>query len=397
LSALGLAGVGAGLAPAAGQAAAGDAAQASAASVPFYGAHQAGIATPSQEYVHFLALDIISSNAGDLRDLLRTLSAAGAAASRGRPVGALATGFQPPVDTGEALGRPNGRTTVTIGLGPSIFAAGRFGLAHRRPAPLVHLPSFLGDALVPGWTGGDIGVQVCSDDPQVAFHAVHDLIRLASPTAVPRWALAGFGNTSNSRTQRTPRNLMGFKDGTNNIKIEDRAALDEFVWAGSPESPTWMRGGSYMVLRRIAMLFGHWDEISLVAQEQTFGRHKVSGAPLGGVHEHDRVNLNATFQGQPRIPADAHIRLASPSYNHGQQLLRRGYNFTDGVDHDGAAVAGGLLFICYQRDPRAQFIPIQTQLANDALSQHIEPRGSAVFACPPGARPGGFVGEALFV
>jgi deferrochelatase/peroxidase EfeB len=396
LAALSGAGVGAGLLPASGQAATGDGAQATEASVAFYGSHQAGIATPSQACVHFLALDVVSASAGDLRSLLKTLSHAAASIAHGRPVGALATGLQPPVDTGEAIGRSTARTTVTLGLGPAIFAPRRFGLAAKRPAPLVHLPSFPGDALVPGWTGGDVGLQVCSDDPQVAFHAVHDLIRLAAPTAVPRWSLAGFGNTANSRRQATPRNLMGFKDGTNNIKVEDVTSLDEFVWAGAPESPAWMRGGSYLVLRRIAMLFGHWDEISLTAQERTFGRHKGSGAPLGGVHEHDRVELSARTHGQLRIPADAHIRLASPSYNAGQQLLRRGYNYTDGIDHDGAAVSGGLLFICYQRDPRKQFIPIQSQLAADALSQHIEPRGSAVFACPPGARRGGFVGEGLF-
>ncbi len=393
LSAMGLAGVGLGVSPASGQAAA-EAAR--AAAVPFYGPHQAGIATPSQQYVHFLALDVLSSSAGDLRGLLRILSAAGAAIAQGRPVGQLTTGVEPPVDTGEAVGHPAARATMTLGLGPAIFAPGRFGLAAQRPAPLVHLPSFPGDALVPGWTGGDIGLQVCSDDPQVAFHAVHDLIRLASPTAVPRWSLAGFGNTSNSRAQRTPRNLMGFKDGTNNIKVEDGAAMEQFVWAGAPESPAWMAGGSYMVVRRIAMLFGHWDEISLDAQEQTFGRHKAPGAPLGGVHEHDAVNLTATSHGRPRIPSDAHIRLASPSYNNGAQLLRRGYNYTDGIDHDGAAVSGGLLFICYQRDPRRQFIAIQSRLDNDALSQHVEPRGSAIFACPPGAPRGGFVGEGLF-
>jgi deferrochelatase/peroxidase EfeB len=386
LSTLGLAGAGLAVAPSA---------DASAA-VAFYGAHQAGIATPSQQCVHFLALDVVSDAASDLRSLLRTLSHAGAAISAGRPVGALKTGYSPPVDTGEQLGLPTARATVTIGLGPGIFARGRFGLASQRPAPLVRLPSFPGDALVPAWTGGDIGVQVCADDPQVAFHAVHDLIRLASPTALPRWSLAGFGNTSNSVRQRTPRNLLGFKDGTNNIKVEDRAAMDEFVWAAAPESPAWMYGGSYMVVRRIQFVFSHWDEIGLIAQEQTFGRHKISGAPLGAVHEHDPVNLAARVHGSLRIPADAHIRLASPSYNNGQQLLRRGYNYTDGIDRDGSTVLAGLLFICYQRDPRKQFIPIQTNLANDALSQHVEPRGSAVFACPPGARRGGFVGEGLF-
>jgi deferrochelatase/peroxidase EfeB len=393
LSALGAAGVGAAVTPAGGLAEG----EASAASVGFYGAHQAGIATPSQQYVHFLALDVISSSAGDLRAMLHTLSDAGAAITHGRPVGALRTGAAPPVDTGEALGRPAANATVTFGLGPGIFAPGRFGLASRRPAPLVRLPSFPGDAIQPAYSGGDVGIQVCADDPQVAFHAVHDLIRLAAPTAQPRWALAGFGNTANSRRQSTPRNLMGFKDGTNNIKVQDTAALDEFVWAQAPESPPWMRGGSYLVVRRIAMVFSHWDAIGLTAQERTFGRHKISGAPLGAGHEHDPVNLTATAHGQPVIPPDAHIRLASPSYNQGQQLLRRGYNYTDGIDFDGAAVSGGLLFICYQRDPRRQFIPIQAQLAdNDALSQHIEPRGSAVFACPPGARPGGFVGQGLF-
>ncbi len=392
---MGLTGLGLGAAPAA--AAADATAQAAGGSVPFYGAHQAGIATPSQQYVHFLTLDVVSSSASDLRGLLRTLSHAGAAIAAGRPVGAMNTGYSPPVDTGEQLGRPVARATVTLGLGPAVFAPGRFGLQSKRPAPLVHLPYFSGDALVPGWTGGDIGVQVCADDPQVAFHAVHDLIRLASPTALPRWSLAGFGNTSNSRRQQTPRNLLGFKDGTNNIMVEDHAALNQFVWAGAPESPSWMQGGSYMALRRFQFVFSHWDEIGLIAQEQTFGRHKKSGAPLGGVHEHDRVNLNARAHGQPVIAADAHIRLASPSYNGGQRLLRRGYSYTDGVDHSGNTILGGLLFICYQRDPRTQFIPIQTQLANnDALSQHIEARGSAIFACPPGARRGGFVGEGLF-
>ena len=364
--------------------------------VPFYGPHQAGIATPTQGFVHFVALDMQSSNAGDLRALLTALSAAAAAIAAGHTVGPTATGPFAPVDTGEAIGLTSRRATVTFGVGPSIFSSGRFGLASKRPAPLVSLPSFAGDALNPQMTGGDIGIQVCADDPQVAFHAAHDLIRLASPTAFPRWSLAGFGNTSNSRAQKTPRNLMGFKDGTNNIKVEDQQAMNQFVWAGPPESPAWMNGGSYMVVRRIRMLFGHWDEVGLTQQEQIFGRHKVSGAPLGGVHEHDPVNLEALSHGQPVIPEDAHIRLASAAYNKGQRILRRGYSYTDGIDHIAGTVSGGLLFICFQRDPRAQFIPIQQRLAGEALGAHIESIGSAIFACPPGAHRGSFVGAGLF-
>jgi deferrochelatase/peroxidase EfeB len=394
LSAATLAGAGLGVGAGASEAAPERAAR--SRPVAFYGPHQAGIDTPTQEYVHFVALDMESSAQADLKALLMELSAAAARLTQGQTVGPTATGVEPPVDTGEAIGLPPRRVTVTFGLGTSIFARGRFGLESQRPAPLVSLPPFEGDALVTGWTGGDLGIQVCADDPQVAFHAAHDLIRLASPTATPRWGLAGFGNTSNSRSQKTPRNLMGFKDGTNNIMVEDRQAMDRFVWAGPPESPAWMTGGTYMVVRRIRMLFGHWDEVGLTQQERIFGRHKRSGAPLGGVHEHDPVNLDARTRGRAVIPEDAHIRLASASYNNGERILRRGYSYTDGIDHDAGTVSGGLLFICFQRDPRSQFIAIQRRLAGEALGAHIEPVGSAIFACPPGAQRGGFVGAGLF-
>ena len=362
----------------------------------FFGDHQAGIATPAQQHVQFAALDLVTSSVSDLRGLLQELSAAAALLCQGRPVGALQTAADPPVDTGETAGLGAANLTITFGFGPGVFARGRFGLEASRPAPLVDLPGFANDALQPGISGGDIAIQACADDPQVTFHAVHNLIRLAAPAAIPRWSLAGFGKTSNSRLQQTPRNLMGFKDGTNNVVVEDAAAMNRFVWAGAPESPTWMTGGTYLVVRRIAMLLGRWDGIGLAQQEQTFGRHKLSGAPLGGVREHDRVNLRSYRSGRPVIPWDAHIRLASPSYNDGQRILRRGYSYVDGVDRAADAAAGGLLFICFQRDPRRQFIPIQHRLASsDALGAHTQHIGSAIFACPPGAQPGGYIGQGL--
>ena len=400
LSAAGLAGVSAGVGVRANRALGKGspyAAQATADSVSFFGPHQAGISTHTQEHIQFAALDVVSNSVSDLRALLAQLSSAAALLCQGRPVGPLQTGATAPVDTGESVGLSASRLTITFGLGPSIFARGRFGLAGRRPDPLVELPSFATDALVAGLCGGDLGLQVCAEDAQVAFHAVHNLIRLAGPAAVPRWSLAGFGRTSNSRSQKTPRNLMGFKDGTNNIVAEDTRALERFVWARGPESPAWMRDGSYMVVRRIQMLLGRWDDIPLAQQEQTFGRHKLSGAPLGGVHEHDHVNLRAHAGGAPVIPGDAHIRLASPEYSGGERILRRGYSYVNGVDRSTDSAAGGLLFICYQRDPRKQFIPIQQRLsALDALGAHTEHVGSAIFACPPGATMGGFAGETLF-
>jgi deferrochelatase/peroxidase EfeB len=363
--------------------------------VSFFGTHQAGIATPTQEHVHFLALDVMSDSAADLRALLKALSTAAARLTSGKPVGPLRTSVDPPVDTGEAVGLGPARLTVTFGLGPSLFKPGRFGLESRRPAPLVDLPTFANDSLQPAISNGDIAVQACAEDPQVAFHAIHDLIRLASPTAVPRWSLAGFGRTRNAIGQPTPRNILGFKEGTANITAQDQAALDRFVWAGAPDSPAWMTGGSYMVVRRIQLLLHHWDSVSLDQQERTFGRHKLSGAPLGERHEFDPIDLNRVADGRLAISPLAHVRLASPAYNNGERILRRGYSYTEGI-YDGT-VGGGQLFICFQRDPRAQFIPMQTKLAlNDLLNEHTAHIGSAIFACPPGAAPGGFVGQGLF-
>lgn len=213
LAAAGLAGLGTALPGGADATQSADALEARGAydRVDFYGRHQAGISTPSPEHVHFVSLDFQSNAAGDLRSLLQSLSAAAARLTSGRPVGALQTGTAPPVDTGEAVGLGPSRLTITFGLGPGLFRPGQLGLSSRRPRPLVSLPGFSGDALQHAICGGDIGIQVCASNPQVAFHAAHDLTLLATPIAVPRWSLAGFGRTLNSRGGPTPRNLMGFK------------------------------------------------------------------------------------------------------------------------------------------------------------------------------------------
>ncbi len=367
--------------------------------VPFYGRHQAGIATPTQNYLQFASFDMASDSVDDLRRLLESWSAAAALIAAGRAVGPLQTGSKAPTDTGEAVGLPPSRVTVTFGLGPGLFGTpshDRFGLAAKRPAPLVDLPSFHRDALQPQLSGGDLAVQVCADDPQVAFHAIHDLLRLVRPAATPRWLLAGAGRTGNTSGSPTPRNLMGFKDGTANIVSQDHRSLSKFVWASRPGSPSWMQGGSYMVARRIMILLGEWDALSLDHQQAAVGRYKLSGAPLGEKHEHDPINLAAQHHGSLEIPWNSHIRLASPGYNHGQRILRRGYSFVDGLEGPGGSPAAGQFFICFQSDPRKQFIPIQRRLAHDAMSSHTRHVGSAIFACPPGASTGGFVGEGLF-
>ncbi|HZC73740.1 MAG TPA: iron uptake transporter deferrochelatase/peroxidase subunit [Jatrophihabitans sp.] len=359
--------------------------------VPFYGPHQAGIATPAQDRLAFAAFDVTGRDRAALARLLGTWAAAAAQLTRGAPIGAVETSrHAPPVDTGEAMGLGPARSTITVGFGPSLFDE-RFGLAAHRPAALADIPPLPGDTLQPGRSGGDLCVQACADDPTVAFHVIRNFARLARGTAVLRWSQLGFGRTSStSAAQQTERNLMGFKDGTNNIKDEDTADLDEFVWVGDETDQAWMAGGSYLVARRIRMLIESWDTDYLADQEHVIGRFKTSGAPLTGRREFDLVDLAAMRGGEPVIPADAHIRLAAPATNGGQKILRRGYSYTDGNDPETGLLDAGLFFVCFQQDPRKQFVPIQRRLAHfDALNEYIRHTGSALFAVPPGLSAAG--------
>ncbi len=363
------------------------------AAVPVHGAHQAGSAPPVQDRLHFAAFDVTTGDRDRLVRMLKEWTAAAAAMTAGRPVGNGAVAgspVAPPDDTGEALGLPPSRLTLTIGFGPTLFekdGEDRFGLKARRPAALVDLPHFPGDALDPDRSGGDIAVQACADDPQVAVHAIRNLARIGFGTVSVRWSQLGFGKTSSTTPEaQTPRNLFGFKDGTDNIGSGDKALLDRHVWAGKDDG--WMAGGSYLVARRIRMHIETWDRTSLREQEDIFGRSKGEGAPVGEEKERDKPVLS-------RMKPDAHVRLAHPDSNGGARILRRGYSFTDGSDGLGRLEAG-LFFIAFQRDPRKGFIPIQQSLAADALNEYIQHVGSGIYACPPGVREGGYWGETLF-
>jgi deferrochelatase/peroxidase EfeB len=367
------------------------------ATIPFRGAHQAGIATPAQDRLAFAAFDVTTTSRAELIDLLRRWTTAAEKMTRGEPVGAVEGGeHYVPADTGEATGLPPANLTVTIGFGPTLFDR-RFGLAARRPAALRELPAFPGDQLDPRISGGDLCIQACADDPQVAFHAVRNLNRMGFGVTSMRWFQLGFGRTSSTTpSQQTPRNLMGFKDGTRNINGELASELDAHVWVGSGDQD-WLTGGSYLVSRKIRMGIEAWDRDRIGDQEAVFGRTKVEGAPLTGNHERDQPDLNARGgDGTPVIAADAHIRLAAPESNGGVKILRRGYSFTDGVDPLTGQLDAGLFFLCFQSDPATGFIPVQRNLARDALNEYIKHTSSALFACPPGAGPGEFWGQRLF-
>jgi deferrochelatase/peroxidase EfeB len=133
----------------------------------------------------------------------------------------------------------------------------------------------------------------------------------------------------------------------------------------------------------------------------------VSGAPLGKTGEFESLDLDRMdSDGNPVIPQNAHVRLGAAASNGGAEMLRRGYAYNDGLSftaerwppwRQGMMYDAGLMFLAYQRDPRTGFIKVFEPMSRlDALNQFVTHNGSGVFACPPGATPGQYIGQKLF-
>lgn len=371
------------------------------------GEHQPGITTPVQDRLHFAAFDITTTSRARLISLLKEWTLAAERLMDGGPagpVGPVEGDYRlPPDDTGEAIGLPPSKLTLTFGFGPGVFVdedgKDRFGLKDRQPEGFAPLPHFPGDNLDPARSNGDLCVQACADDPQIAVHAIRNLARIGFGTVSVRWSQLGFGRTSSTSTdQATPRNLFGFKDGTKNIHSEEPAALEEHVWVQPDDSAgEWLAGGSYLAVRRINMVIETWDRQGLADQENIIGRTKATGAPLSGGEEFADPDFAMPGRDGPIVPKDSHVAVVHPDHNHGAQILRRGYNFVDGSTDLGTLDAG-LFFLAYVRDPIKQFIPMQTKMAkNDAIMEYLKFTGSALFAVPPGVADGEFIGQSLFL
>jgi deferrochelatase/peroxidase EfeB len=355
----------------------GSAASAESQVEPFHGAHQGGIVTPQPRYLQFASYDVTASGKAGLRDLMRSLTATAAGLTAGR---AGNEEFDP------------ARLTVTIGLGASAFDS-RFGLAAHRPPALVDMPAFKGDKLEPELTGGDIGVQCCATSHEVVDRALHAMTAAAHGAATLRWSQYGFvRDPLPGERGGTPRNILGFKDGTNNLKVDDAARMRANVWVNAGDGPGWMTDGTYMVTRNLKVLVANFLIEPIDVQEYAFGRKKSTGAPFGQKTEFAPVIRD-------KEPPDCHIMVANPrrAGSEAERILRRSYTFTDGYDAQISNPTGGLFFIAFNRDPRRQFIPIQQRLAtHDRFTvEYPVPRGSAMYAVPPGIRPGGYVGESI--
>ena len=362
-------------------------------SVPFYGEHQAGIDTAAQDRLHFAAFDLVTNSRAELRELMREWSRAAAEMTAGEMIGdANSVELAPPEDTGETVGLLPSRLTVTVGFGPSLFERRGLGLRGKRPAALREIPPLPGRRAQPrrkrrrhlraGLLRRPAGrlprdPQPGPDRPRHRGHALVPARLRPHLDDQPQPGHAAQPDGLQGRHREHPR--RGHR-------------RDAALRLGRRRGPAWMRGGSYLVSRRIRMLLEIWDRSALEDQERRSAATSTRGRRWAaqGVRPARPRAERAANRRSPPTPTSASPR----PVNDGERILRRGYSFTDGVDESLGELEAGLFFICFQRDPQRQFVPIQRRLgSNDALNEYIKHVGSAVFAVPPGARQGGYVGE----
>jgi len=211
------------------------------------------------------------------------------------------------------------------------------------------LPEFPGDAVQSQDLGGKLFVQICGDDPA----AVRDAASRLRPDGRLRWREQGFCHSDST-------NMLGFKDGI--VVPKTPQEFDDEVWL--PD------GSTIAVVRRMKLDVAGFAAMPVADQERVFGRRKHDAVPLSGGEE---VDLSAkTPDGEYVIPADAHVRRAHPLMAGAGLMLRRSYNYAE-----------GLLFISYQRELKTFVNTMYRMTDGDALLRYATTTSSAAFRIPP--------------
>jgi len=346
-------------------------------SVPFYGAHQAGVDTPAQIYSKFIGLNVVDPTQDSMVAIGRILTDDAARLTQGEP----ALGDTEP----EVAANPS-RLTITAGVGRSFLQ--KIGV--EVPEVLVDIPPFKTDALNPQWGQTDIMIQIGSDDPLTLAHAQRMVTKDLSTLTNLVWIQEGFiSPTPGAEGSSASRNLMGQVDGTVNPNLNE---FDDVVWI---DDSSWASGGTVLVLRRIRMMMDDWDMLDRGAKEIVVGRSLETGAPIGGTSESDPVDFNAVDSiGLPVIPRDAHIRVAHAATTE-EMILRRPYSYDAGISNGIADM--GLLFAAYTKNPAKSYIPMQERVAeSDAMNRWLTTIGSAAYLILPGVGEEDFLGEVMF-
>jgi deferrochelatase/peroxidase EfeB len=368
--------------------------------VPFEGARQTGIAAlPIPEQGLVASFTVQSKDRAGLSATLAALTDEIRGLMAGKPPTVRDPAY-PPVDSG-ILGEkpPPDNFSVVVGVGASLFDD-RFGLADRKPKELVTMPFLANDRLEPKLSHGDVSIIVEAGHNDTVQFALRQLMRRTRSDLVLRWMVDGYARgigAGQASEAATPRNLLGFKDGTANLNVDDGALMDRHVWVGPDDGePEWAAGGSYQAVRIIRMFVEFWDRTQLIEQETLIGREKISGAPRGLTGEFDDPDYPEDPDGK-RIKLDAHIRLANPRTPETDKnlILRRGFNYSRGFDGAGR-LDQGLAFIAYQRSLQDGFLTVQNRLKGEPLEEYIMPVGGGFFFMLPGVTgPDRFLGDAL--
>jgi deferrochelatase/peroxidase EfeB len=362
--------------------------------IPFHGEHQAGITNPPPPAGSFLALDVTATDKAGLKSLLKEITDRARFLTKGGDPPNLGS-VAPPSDSG-TLGPdvPADGLTVTLGVSSTLFDD-RFGLAKHKPVHLTPMTSFPNDDLNPDWLGGDLMMQICAGSEDTVLHALRDILKHTRGGMQVRWRMDGF--VSPPRPSGVPRNNQGFHDGIANPDVANPDIAKKLLWVQkNGDEPNWAAGGSYHVVRLIRMYIEFWDRVSLLEQQTMIGRYRANGAPLGMKSETDVPDYKTDPHGK-KIPLTAHIRLANPrdEKTADSRILRRGYNYDNGIDLAGN-LDMGLIFNCFQQNLKRQFIANQKRLIGEPLVDYIAPFGGGYFFALPGVRDkSGYLGKSL--